>query len=369
MLACGHAAGRVRCVAVQSPAMEGGDLAEHFRRFALSTRTRAPLYAQLSAQIADDPATARLLLHAPPLQRLPVLLFAAVHALLLEMPDEPLAAYYPNLTANPASGDPYPAFRAFCAAHEPQLAGTLANRATQTNEVGRCALFLPALGLVADEVGPLALVDVGASAGLNLLLDRYSYRYEPGGDVAPGTAVTLVCGTRGVVPVPASVPAVLDRIGIDRNPIDVRDEAAARWLEACVWPDQADRFHRLRAAITLARADPPPVVVGDAIGGLASAIAERTGGGHPVVMNSWVMSYLTHEDRVAFVAELDRIGGTRDVSWVSVEAPGQTSGLPAPPGRADDETTVVTLTRWRDGGRTTDHVATAHPHGFWLHWL
>jgi hypothetical protein len=302
------------------------------------------------------------------LQRVPVLMFAAVHALLLELPDEPLAAYYPNLTATPASGDPYPAFRAFCAAHEPQLAGVLANRATQTNEVGRCALFLPVLAGLAAEVGPLALVDVGTSAGLNLLLDRYSYRYEPGGDVAPGSTVTLVCGTRGSVPVPASVPPVVDRVGIDPNPIDVRDAAAVRWLEACVWPDQADRFHRLRAAIGLARADPPPVVAGDATGGLARAIADRTGGGHPVVMNSWVMSYLTHDDRAAFVAELDRIGATRDLSWLSVEAPAQTSGLPAPAGLEADETTVVSLTRWRDGARTTAHVATAHPHGFWLHW-
>jgi hypothetical protein len=352
--------------------VQDGELAEEFRRFALSTRTRAPLYARLSTSIAEDPATHRLLLHAPPLQRVPVLLFAAVHALLLETPDDPLAAHYPNLSphlspARPAA-DPYPAFRAFCAAHEPQLGGLLAHRTTQTNEVGRCALFLPVLGMLADETGPLALVDVGTSAGLNLLLDRYSYVYEPGGEVAPGSPVALVCGTRGAVPVPAAMPTVVDRVGIDRSPIDVRDEAAARWLEACVWPDQADRFRRLRAAIELARHDPPPVLVGDAITDLGTTIGERTGGGYPVVLNSWVLSYLSHDDRIAFVAELDRIGATRDMSWISVEAPAQTSGLPVADDLADTELTVVTLTRWRDGARTSSPVATGHPHGYWLHW-
>jgi hypothetical protein len=348
--------------------VQDGELAEEFRRFSMSTSTRAPLYSRLSSSIAEDPATYRLLLHAPPLQRFPVLLFAAVHALLLETPDDPLGAHYPNLSPEPPDDDPYPAFRAFCATHEPQLGGLLAQRTTQTNEVGRCALFLPLLGMIADELGPLALVDVGTSAGLNLLLDRYSYSYEPGGEVAPGSPVALVCGTRGAVPVPAAMPTVVERVGIDRSPIDVRDDAEARWLEACVWPDQADRFRRLEAAIALARDDPPPVLVGDAIADLGPAIDARTGGGHPVVMNSWVLSYLSHDDRVAFVAELDRIGATRDVSWISIETPAQTSGLPVADELTDSEHTVVTMTRWRDGERSVAHLATAHPHGYWMHW-
>ena len=89
------------------------------------------------------------------MQRQPVLLFACVHDLLLAgRPDEGLARFYPDLATTPDDGDPMPAFRAFAAAHADELAELLVTRSTQTNEIGRCALLLPAFGLVADEVGP-----------------------------------------------------------------------------------------------------------------------------------------------------------------------------------------------------------------------
>ena len=344
------------------------DLATMFHQFALSTQTRAPLYARLSESIAGDPGTARLLLHAPHRQRMPVLLFAAVHALLLDDPDADLRRHYPNLTDAPDDGDPYPAFRSYCEQHEPQLAGLLANRNTQTNEVGRCALFLPALAHLADKCGPLALVDVGTSAGLNLLLDRYAYVYEPGGAVGGPSPVELVCGARGPVPVPATLPPVVDRVGLDQAPIDITDPAEARWLEACVWPDQADRFDRLRAAIEVAQHDPPAIVRGDAIQDLAGTIDSRTGGGHPVVMNSWVLSYLTTDEREAYVAALDEVGARRDLSWIALEAPAQTPGLPWSVQDEGSERTVLLHATWRDGRRDVGWLADAHPHGFWLHW-
>jgi hypothetical protein len=346
----------------------GDDLAEHFRRFADSTRSRAPLYARLAEGIADDPRTSRLLLHAPPTQRQPVLLFAAVHALLLDDPEAELRRWYPNLTEEPPDTDPYPAFVRYCEEHEPQLAGLLATKNTQTNEVGRCAVFLPVLGQLAAAVGPLTLVDVGTSAGLNLLLDRYEYVYEPGGTVGGGSPVVLRCGTRGAVPVPAAVPAVVDRVGLDQAPVDVRDREAARWLEACVWPDQADRFDRLRRAIDIAQQDPPALIRGDAIADVGTTIESRTGGGHPVVLNSWVLSYLTTEDRTAYVDALDAVGARRDLSWVALESPSQTSGLPWPTSPIEQDRTVVLVTTWRAGRREVREVAAAHPHGFWLHW-
>ena len=252
---------------------DGDELAQRFRAFAATAPKRAPLYCHLAESIADDPTTSRLLLHAPEQQQLPVLLFACVHWLLLNEPDQPLARYYPNLTADVDTAPAYPAFREFCAVHEERLAGLLATRSTQTNEVGRCATILPMLGLVADEVGPLALVDVGSSAGLTLLFDRYECRYEPGGTVGAPSQVVLECGTRGDVPVPARYPVVGARIGLDQSPIDLTDPDASRWLEACVWPDQADRFHRLRSAIGLAQIDPPTVRAGDAVDDLAATIA------------------------------------------------------------------------------------------------
>jgi hypothetical protein len=344
------------------------ELAQRFRASAAVTAKLAPLYSRLAERVADDPATCGLLLHAPTEQRLPVLLFACVHWLLLNEPDQPLARHYPNLTADADPTDPYPAFREFCVAHEARLTELLSTRSTQTNEVGRCATLVPVLGIVAGEVGPLALVDVGSSGGLTLLFDRYECQYDPGGTVGGPSPVVLSCGTRGDVPVPEQHPHAGARIGLDRAPIDLTDPEAARWLEACVWPDQADRFHRLRAAIGLAQSDAPVVRAGDAVDDLADTIALVAGHGHPVVSNTWVLNYLSEAQRQAYVAELDRLGAISDLSWIYAEMPAMVSGLPVPDDPAREHRTVVTLVRWRDGVRTVDHLADAHPHGSWINW-
>ncbi|NND74276.1 MAG: DUF2332 domain-containing protein [Ilumatobacter sp.] len=354
---------------------DDAELARRFRETSAS-QVRAPLYAALTAGIADDPSLYRLLAHAPPQQQLPVLLLACTHALLLEQPDHELAQWYPNLTSHPRS--PWdeallPTFEQFVTAHTGALADMLATRTTQTNEVGRCLLLVPALGVLADECGPLAHLDVGTSGGLNLLCDRYCYRYtsDDGGAaeriVGAASPVRLEATTRGTLTIPGRLPAIAARLGVDADPIDVTDDGAARWLEACIWPDQRDRFLRLRAAIGIARSDPPEIVAGDAVSALAPAIQRIRHHGHPVVTNSWVLNYLSPKQRTAYVAELDRLGSNADLSWVFVESPTMTPELPWPSGPGDEFRTVVAVARWRGGQRTVEQLATCHPHGYWLH--
>lgn len=340
-----------------------------FTEFAKTTAHRAPLYARLSAGIAEDRSLAGLLLTAPPTQRQPVLLLGCVHELLLTASgSEELARYYPNLTSDPDPGDPVPAFRELCRRRSDELAELLRARRTQTNEIGRCALLLPAFGLLADEMGVLAHLDVGTSAGLTLLLDRYRYVYEPGGQLGADSPVTMTCGTRGNVPVPATVPEIGARRGIDHVPVDVGDEAQSRWLEACVWPDQIDRFERLRAAIQLAQSTELDVQLGDAVNDTAGHVRELGAHGHPVVTNTWVLNYLTGPQRQTYVDVLDGVGQRLDLSWVYLESPFLTPELPGPQGDAALDRTVLVLVRWRAGQRTIDHLADAHPHGYWLHW-
>jgi hypothetical protein len=337
-----------------------------FAEFARSASPRAPLYTRLSAGIADSESLAGLLLLSPPRQRQPVLLLACIHYLLLgpEGRRTALARYYPNLTAAPADGDPIPALAQFCGDHRLQLAELLATRSTQTNEIGRCALLVPAFALLAAEVGPVAHLDVGTSAGLNLLLDRYRYRYLPGGSVGVASPVTLECGTRGAVPVPARLPDVRQRVGLDRTPVDARDPEQRRWLEACVWPDQIDRFERLRAALAMAATAGLDVRRGDAVADTALVAATLTA--HPVVTNTWVLNYLSAAERAAYVANLDELGRHTDLSWVFAESPILVPELPVTD-RTQQQTALV-LVRWRGGRRTVTHLGDAHPHGYWLHW-
>ncbi len=299
------------------------------------------------------------------MQRQPVLLFACVHDLLLAgRPDEGLARFYPDLAAAPDDGDPMPAFRAFAASHADELAELLVTRSTQTNEIGRCALLLPAFGIVADEVGALAHLDVGASAGLNLLLDRYHYRYVPGGELGGASSVVLTCETRGRVPLPSALPPIVERIGLDRSPVDVDDDVAARWLLACIWPDQTDRIERLQAAIGIARSAGVEVRPGDAA--LDTAALVLGAAGHPIVTTTWVLNYLSPTERRAFVDALDACGRRRDLSWVFAESPVLVPELPTVDARTS--TTALVLVRWRKGRRTARHLAQCHPHGYWLQW-
>ncbi len=352
---------------------DDAELGRGFEELARAALPRAPLYAALCRGIAERPDLVALLRHAPPEQRLPVLLLACVHDLLLREPDQPLARWYASIDERPRRPDDpalVPAFAELVTSRRPLLVELLATRRTQTNEVGRCALFLPALGLLAAETGDLAHIDVGASAGLNLLLDRYEYHYRPGGDVGGPSSVVLPCGTRGDVEVPLAMPRFSARRGIDVSPIDVTDPDAARWLEACCWPDQTDRFRRLHAAIELARVDPPDLLTGDAVTSLPDLVARVAARGHPVVTTSWVLNYLDPADRRRFVATLDRLGADRDLSWVGVESPARTPELPWPPpdDAADAELTHLVVAMWRGGRRTVEHLATCHPHGFWLRW-
>jgi hypothetical protein len=346
------------------------DIRERFAREADFMDRAAPLYARLCRGISADEPLARMLFHAPPTQRRPVLLLAAVHHLLLAEPDAELAQWYPNLVPAPRDGDPMPAFREFVQQRDGELVALLSTRSTQTNEVGRATALLPALGMLDLECGPLAMLDVGTSAGLVTLLDHFEYHYQPGGAVGGPSSVVLTCRTTGDVPVPARMPTIADRLGIDRSPIDVTEATEARWLEACVWPDQAERFHRLEAAIELAERHPPRVRAGDAVDDLATALVDvAASGGHPVVTNWWVLHYLTSTQRRAYLDVLEAIGAERDLSWVFVEEHSSVPELPIlAPDDPDVRSTFVTLVRWRNGVRTVAQLASAHPHGFSLRW-
>ncbi len=343
------------------------ELERRFREFSQFTQKTSPLYSRLALPIADDAELMGLLHAAPEQQQIPVLLFAAMHDLVLRGKSDELAAFYPNLTTVTDDGDPFPVFRRVALANAEAVRNTIASRNTQTNEIGRCAYFLPAFGIVSEEVGPIAHLDVGASAGLNLSWPLFDYTYVPGGSVGAGSTVQLECKTRGEPPIPKSMPQLAHALGLDMSPIDVRDDEAVRWLEACVWPDQPRRFQRLVAAIEIARKSPPDLRQGDAVADVAALVAEVAVFGHPMVTTSWILSYLPVEGQQAFVGELDRVGSGRDLSWVVADAPALTPGLPIPtPG--DEHITVVSLVTWRGGTRTVRRFGTAHPHGSWLNW-
>lgn len=249
---------------------------------------------------------------------------AADRELLARLDALPMPKRQPNLVLGAVRllGGPVDdaaACTAWLHAHWPEVVDVVLTHRTQTNEARRCATLLPVLASIP---GPLALVEVGASAGLCLLPDRYAYRYVDGDTrVHVGSSpLTLACEVSGGVPIPAAVPEVVWRRGLDLHPLDVTDDDTGRWLQCLVWPEQTERFEILRAALEIARADPPDIVTGDLLTDLAPVVHSAPVDATVVVFHSAVLAYLRADDRRRFVASLRDLG--RDVVWVSNESPG-----------------------------------------------
>ena len=343
------------------------DLARRFDDFARTFEASAPLYGRLAARVAREPQVLDLMSVAPETQRIPVLVLASPHYLLLSEPDHPLAHHYPNIASTGADGDPSDLFVDFVLSRAESMKQLMASRSTQTNELGRCNWFLFPFSILNNEVGTLARVDIGSSAGLTLLAPHIAYDIRPGRVIGADAPMMITCDVRGGPPLPQQVPDVKWSLGVDASPVDVHNDTEVRWLEACVWPDQVERFDRLHAAVSLARRIGVNVETGDAVDVLASAVTRANEHAHPVITTSWVLNYLSPERRTEFVQVLDDLGSTMDLSWVIAESPYETPELPGHAG-SDELITVITLVTWRRGFRTVHRLATAHPHGNWVNW-
>ncbi len=366
---------------------EGERLAHVQRRFREFGAEYAslPLYGSVSRRVAEDPETAALLVSARPGQARPVLWFAALHDLVLRRPDVPAARWYASVVGRDAvpEGDPWPDVRTTVLDHASELRRLMATRTTQTNEVNRCVYV--AAGLAVATVDrpdvPVALVELGASAGLLLGVDRYAVELtSPHGSAHLGDATSRVrCSgvDRGGVAAAldargAGLPDVRARVGLDLAPVDLDDDEAVRWLEACLWPDVPGRVERFRSARELLRHDPPPILAGDLVHDASravdAALGQATAGAeHVVVYSSWSLTYVERERRVALADELARIAtGIPRLTWFTAEPPGCVPGLPDD-ARADGGPTVLGLRTWVDGTeREPQVIGVAHPHGAWV---
>lgn len=297
------------------------DIAGFYRHFAeQEAKGESLTFERWASGVAGDPEVVELLRELPVAKRQPNLVFAA-------------ARWHGAATP---TGDPdYATLRAVLLEAWPAVRETILSRSTQTNEVGRCATLLPVLAALE---GPLALVEVGASAGLCLHPDRWSYRYldVEGAEVArvdpPGgpAEVVLDCTVSGPAPLPAAVPDVVHRGGVDLNPLDLSHGDTAAWLETLVWPEHEDRRARLAAACGAVADEPVDLVRGDLLRALDEAVGRARDAAPEatvVVLHSAVIAYLDAEGRGRWPEVVtDALGRVRAdggrAHWVSNEGPG-----------------------------------------------
>ena len=294
-------------------------IAARYLRFAIDeARGESELYERLARGVAASRELLTFLTSLPADKRQPNLFLAAVR----------------HLCGIPESED---RLVEIVRREDRRIRAVMLARTTQTNEPGRCSALLPVLAQLPQ---PLALLEVGASAGLCLIPDRYGYDYgaqriEPAAS-AGGAAPVFPCATSGAVPLPTRVPQIAWRAGLDLNPIDLRAAAEVAWLETLVWPGQVGRAERLRAAIAIARLDPPNIVRGDLLTDLEPLIAAAPRDATLVIFHTATLAYVSPR------AKRDRFAATVRGSgafWISNEAPSVSPSFaeaapPAPaPGR------------------------------------
>jgi hypothetical protein len=343
----------------------------------------SPLYAHLAREAAADEDVAGLLLASEvPVASRSTLFFAAAHRLVIAEPTCRLADYYSSVGGTyGVDASVWPLFREFVLQRAERMRSLLVSRSTQTNEVARAAALFPALCVAAKQAGAeFGLLEVGASAGLLLGMDRYGYRYRTaGGEEIDSGAVksplVLSAELRGeATPTLSRKLPITARVGLDRAPVETSDEDELAWLEACIWADQPARLRTLDAAVTLQRRNPPQLVAGDAVDSLGEAAALIDEKLPLVVLTSHVLGHLGEDRAEAFLAALDALAGTRRLWWASEETY-QVGMARLLPGRYEltygpgNPLVTIGLVRWREGAPEARILGQSAPHGGRLRWF
>lgn len=287
----------------------------------------------------------------PPGAALALRFLAAVHRLVLEGRAPRLARHYPSAGGELGPDGAWPIFRSVLEEHRDRLRELVA-RFCQTNEVGRCAALLPGFLAVADGLRlPLRILELGASAGLNLNWDRYRYEGQ-GWTLGPEDSPVRISGAFEDDLVIRREPLVVERRGCDRAPLHAGDPDARLALRSSVWADHRERLQLLDGALEVAREKPPPVDAADLCEWLEAQLAQRADGVATVVFHSIVWQYLDDARRGRVRTLLDGAGAEASanapLAWLRMEPAGELAS--------------VTLTTWPRGHERI--VALAGYHGW-----
>jgi len=356
----------------------GRPLAQVYQRFAEADRSDAsPLYRRVALALSESGEALRAIEAVPARRRNPTMILAALH-------DLALAGRAPALAAAYAEADAYADAYAYAdgaagAAIDTLLRMTDAvadiavRRTVRSDETGRHAVLYPAITEAARRAGAKAvgLIDIGCSAGLNLNVDRVGIAYGNGPSLGDPSSPVQVCARIAQArPVPArAIPEVVARVGVDLDPTDVTDADSARWLRACLPPDQPERIARLDAEMTLAATAPPLLLSGDAAELLPDAIARVPANALPVVTTTWALSRFSPETRRRFLGRLEQAADGRAVAWVSAEGVGVAPTIPTLGDRPASGHSIIGLALFGSSAQPAEAIGRCWSRGSVLAWL
>jgi hypothetical protein len=352
---------------VTGTALSNEELVEAFRTQARGCELAgSPIYAELLVRAAADVARGGLFADlvatysgVPMLDALPLRVLGAVHAMVLGGRARALAAFYPSAGGVFEADAAWRALCEVCDANRDELRDAAATLRVQTNEVRRSAVLAPGFLRVAARTGlPLRIREIGSSAGLNLLFDRYRYQLGPHHFGDSASPLLLTTGWEGAAPDLAAPLHVADRRGCDVAPFDVRDPQHRLRLESFIWPEQLERLARLRNALEVAMREPPVIDTMPAGDFLDAQTAQRAEGVATVVFHSVMWWYVPEAERLRIADVMERAGKRASryapLAWLRMEG-------------TRLEETELRLRLWPDG--TDTHLANAHWHGASVRWL
>lgn len=297
-------------------------LSERFQKFAaLECKGSSSLYEFLSLKIADDNDMLELSSNSREGQPVPNLLLGAVHYLLLKGKEHTLNEFYPSIVEKPKNvEDSFSHFKGFCNYYRNEIISILKNKLVQTNEVRRCAYLYPIFCYIYNKVKtPLSLVEIGSSAGLQLLWDKYTYSYGDnniyGNDNSPVHLQSKI--RKGNMPfILQDSPPVDSRIGLDLHICDLAKEKDYLWLMALIWPEHNERLEVFENAAKQFNQDPPKLVEGDGVN-LLKELAEHVSNESTLcIYHTHVANQMTDSVKEDLLNKVREIGRKRNVFHV-----------------------------------------------------
>ena len=346
-------------------------LAQIYRRFA-EADDRSSLYRHVALALSESGDALRAIEATPARKRNPAMILAALHDLALAGRASTLAAAYAAADKDAAASAAIDTLTRMTDA----VAATAASRPAPADETGRHAVLYPAIAEAARRAGANAvgLIDIGRSAGLNLNVDRVGITYTGGPSLGdPSSPVQLSARIAQDRPVPTrEMPEVVARIAVDRSPLDVTDPDDARWLRACLPPDQPgqpERTARLQAEMDLLATTPPQLMRGNPVALLNDAISRVPAGALPVVITTLALSRFPLETRHRFLRQLEEAAAGRAVSWVSAEGVAVAPSIPTLGDRPASGHSIIGLALFGQSAQPAEALGRCWSRGSVVAWL
>ena len=321
---------------------------------------RLPFYSALLKELEDDPLALELLASVRSSQRNPMLVLAALQLASLRG-HIVLAPIYDDARRGELRRPKSAAHRVMVALHdEPHLVRDELWRSTQTNEPGRSAVLQAVVTDVVRGDETMNVLEVGASAGINLRFDQFPVRTRD--DENP---LTLVCDDRSEIDRSRVLPQVNQRVGIDLNPLSLANEEDRLWLKACLWAEERRRHERFDAIVAAYEHWPSATILrGSVRDRLDDALARCETGDTTIIVNTWTAAYFTQDDRVWYFDEVVRRSRHNNVAWISIESPMVTwPGVDAAKDEIHRAASLIVVTH---PGRAPVRWGWCHAHGRWL---